>query len=765
MLAPGRLAAVGIAAVLAAVPPAARRGAAQGPGCSPPAAASPESLVAQGRYWHALRVLGPLPRSSRPLAPADAALRLAVAEALDQGSEADRIIARVRSLDTLPALLLLAARREEDAGRWADAAARYRRLASLPAASPAARAIAAVRLAVAYERLDRGDSAEAAWRRAARLLPPLADWFALRRAAFETDTTLAFASVAAMRSPGAAARADDFVAGRRVAAGNLGGALAVYRRRGRLLDAARLEVTLGHRETARRIADSVLAADPSRPAALLAANLIAATFPRPTPVELVGMARAYRARGDLATAERYARRAALASDTSVAAWTLLADVATARHRFVAAHAALDSAAAPVRHRASPPPDILVPARVRLLGAEGRWPEAAALVTRLADTGAGDSVAVAALLVARHDRLQDSTGAELAVYRLLVERFADTPPARFAALRLALASYAAGARDTAAADLAGLLARGPTGRLLLAARYWNGRLELERHDPAAAGDLAAVAQADPTGYYGVRARELLGEPLRLAAPPADTAPGGGLTAAEAAERIRLLALVGLANEARAEVLGWAADSTASPRLLAAASAAAAASGLAPQAILLGQAARARGGLTPAVAAALFPLPYRAVLEAEAAEDCLDPLLLAAIVRQESHFNPDARSAAGARGLSQLLPVTAREMSRRLRIRPFDERWLEVPDFNLHFGARYLRDRVARGALPLAVLLASYNAGPRRIAQWKRWPGYDDPDLFIAELPIAETSDYVGRVFAAYAWYHRLYGASGAPPRVP
>ena len=105
------------------------------------------------------------------------------------------------------------------------------------------------------------------------------------------------------------------------------------------------------------------------------------------------------------------------------------------------------------------------------------------------------------------------------------------------------------------------------------------------------------------------------------------------------------------------MAWIRDTSASPQLLTAAAAAATAAGFAQEAIFLGGSAQARTGITRGVAEALFPLPYRPVIEAEAAEHCVDPLLLAAIVRQESRFQPRARSRAGARGLSQLLPRTA------------------------------------------------------------------------------------------------------------
>lgn len=726
--------------------------------CAAPPAASVESLVAAGRYWHAWRALPALPRDARPLRSHDALLRLRIAEGLEQWSQVDEILARVRGADTIPDVLAVAARQDERGERWAAAAARYRRLAALAGTKPALRASAAVRLAVAFEKLALPDSAAAAWRRAAQALPDLADWFAPHRAEFEPDTTLAFASVAGMRSPGAAENADDFVARRRVAAGNLGGALELYLRHGRLLDAARLEMILGRDDVARRRVVALLA-DPSRPVALLAANFLVAQFAAPTADEFLMIARAYRARGDLMSAERYVRRAIEPRDTSLTAWLELAAIAAARHRTLAARAALDSAGALLRRRPGPSAGALARASVQVLGSEDKWDEADSLVARLARDDPGDSiVAAAALLVANHERSQGTPETEATWYQVLVHRFADTPAADIARYRLALASYVIGSRDSAASGLAEVLARDSAYRLGQAPRYWAARLARERHDTLAAAALRAIAAEDPTSYYGVRARELLGDSLPLAPDSSMPPPRqGGFSPTRAAERVRLLAAVGFAAEARAEAVAWIRDTNASAQLLAAVAAAATAAGFAREAIFLGGSARARVGITRGVAKALFPLPYRPVIEAEAVEHCVDPLLLAAIVRQESRFQPRARSRAGARGLSQVLPRTAQEMSRRLGIRTWDPALLDVPDFNLHFGARYVHSRWMRDSLAAYAVMASYDAGPERLVHWRQWPEFGDPDLFVERLSIAETRDYVRSVYANYAWYRRVYGA--------
>jgi len=211
--------------------------------CTAPPVADARSLVAEGRYWHASRIAPSLPKPPHPLDPAAALLQLRIAEGLGLTAPVDGILARVPGADTIPEYVAIAARQDERAGRWVAAAARYRRLAARADAGPAFAATGAVRLALAWERSGRRDSAAVAWRMAARVVPEVADWFGLRRAEMEEDTALAFASARDVRTPGAAERADDLVARLRERAGNFAGALEVFLRRGRPLDAARVALS------------------------------------------------------------------------------------------------------------------------------------------------------------------------------------------------------------------------------------------------------------------------------------------------------------------------------------------------------------------------------------------------------------------------------------------------------------------------------------------------------------------------------------------
>jgi soluble lytic murein transglycosylase len=720
--------------------------------CPPTPLASVDSLIAQQRYWHAWRAL-PALRGTQRLPAATVLPHALIAEGLGRSRSVDELLRRSRGGDSLPAFLALAARADERAERWPAAELRYRRMLSLPAAGPQDQVSAAVRLALVLEREGRRDSAAAAWRRAARAAPEVADWFALRRATLETDTALAFAALTAMASPGAGQRARLLVAARRLQAGNLPGALETYRAVGSPLDVARVEFTLGRAAQARVRADAVLFRDPASPDALLAANFLTARFRPLTLGENLGVARAFLARGDDVTADRYARAAAQQADTSVQAWVLRSRIATTRGRLTAALRALDSAGA----RAGPARATLVAAaRVDALVAEERWADADELVRVLVLTSPPDSfVAQTVMTLANHDRARGETDIERSRYQLLLRRLPAAPATVIARYRLGLLLYAAGERDSAAdliaaamrGDGAGVLGQGP--------RYWNARMRLEQGDTTAAQDLLAIAARAPITFYGVRARELLHDTAFVV----DTAPApprpGSFPPARARRRVRLLASVGLDAEARAEALGWVSDPSASVQLLIAAAASAGEAGYASESILLGEAARSRAGMLPGVARALFPYPLRGVIEGEAVEHCVDPLLLAALIRQESRFNPGAVSRAGARGLSQIMPPTGRQMSARDRLGPWDPDLLFVPDFNLHLGARYVFNGLVLDSLPLHALLASYNAGPSRVRRWRSWPEFSDPDLFAERVTIAQTRDYVRTVYASYTWYRAAY----------
>jgi soluble lytic murein transglycosylase len=128
----------------------------------------------------------------------------------------------------------------------------------------------------------------------------------------------------------------------------------------------------------------------------------------------------------------------------------------------------------------------------------------------------------------------------------------------------------------------------------------------------------------------------------------------------------------------------------------------------------------------------------------------------LIRQESEFNPKVVSHANAYGLAQVLPSTGREISRKLSLPGFRASMLFTPDVNLRIGTFYLRSMLDRLQGKLEATLASYNAGPNRVARWLSWGNFEEPAEFIETIPFDETRNYVISVLRNAQLYRRLYG---------
>jgi len=146
------------------------------------------------------------------------------------------------------------------------------------------------------------------------------------------------------------------------------------------------------------------------------------------------------------------------------------------------------------------------------------------------------------------------------------------------------------------------------------------------------------------------------------------------------------------------------------------------------------------LTRARATQLYPAAYRDLILAEAQAGNLEPSLVFGLVRQESLFDPKARSWVGAQGLTQLMPATAAEMAGRLKMKKYD---VADPADNLKLGTRYLAALVkAQGRITWALM--AYNAGTGRIRPWKTDLGRLPEEIAVEAVPLAETRTYVKRV---------------------
>jgi soluble lytic murein transglycosylase len=153
---------------------------------------------------------------------------------------------------------------------------------------------------------------------------------------------------------------------------------------------------------------------------------------------------------------------------------------------------------------------------------------------------------------------------------------------------------------------------------------------------------------------------------------------------------------------------------------------------------------------------FPLPYRTSLEKFTDQYNVDPYLMAALIRQESEFDPQALSVTGARGLTQIQPTTGRDLAGRIKV-TYTAAKLFQPDYNLQLGTFYFDWLTKQLDGDVEAALASYNAGMSRAKQWKKWGEFREPAEFIETIPITQTRDYVQAVRRNAVAYREIYGA--------
>jgi soluble lytic murein transglycosylase len=157
---------------------------------------------------------------------------------------------------------------------------------------------------------------------------------------------------------------------------------------------------------------------------------------------------------------------------------------------------------------------------------------------------------------------------------------------------------------------------------------------------------------------------------------------------------------------------------------------------------------------------YPTPYRDLVRSYAQQLDLDEAWIYGLVRQESRFSADARSSAGAAGLMQLMPMTARYVAKRLGIRGFDRSSVHTVDTNLNLGTFYLRQLLDGLANQPVLASAAYNAGQSRARDWRA----DRPlegAVYIETIPFSETRDYVRKVMSNTMYYARQFGQPFIP----
>jgi soluble lytic murein transglycosylase len=281
------------------------------------------------------------------------------------------------------------------------------------------------------------------------------------------------------------------------------------------------------------------------------------------------------------------------------------------------------------------------------------------------------------------------------------------------------------------------------------RYWRARA-LQASGRRVAANPLFLALSREHHYYGQLAQEELGPVVQ--APAINIKMGGDDIAAIARHpgivRAQALYQLGLRNDASQE-WNWVVQTFTDPQLLAAA-----------------ELARRMEWYDRAINTAertrelhdfelRFLAPYRELAQQAARENQIDEAWVFGLMRQESRFINVARSGAGASGLMQIMPATARWIARRLGIKRFNPKDMRDPAKNIQFGAFYLKHVQTSLDDSPVLATAAYNAGPGRAQRW-RDPGPMEAAVYIESIPFTETRDYVKKVMSNAMYYAARFG---------
>jgi soluble lytic murein transglycosylase len=160
-------------------------------------------------------------------------------------------------------------------------------------------------------------------------------------------------------------------------------------------------------------------------------------------------------------------------------------------------------------------------------------------------------------------------------------------------------------------------------------------------------------------------------------------------------------------------------------------------------------------TPQVGRLYYPYQYRQTIEANAAIYGVDPLLVAAVIRVESKFNPDAVSRMGALGLMQIMPTTAEWIASQIGFTDFQEEMLLDPEINIRLGTWYLANLAKEFDGRTDVVIAAYNGGRGQVNRWLEEGIWDGKYNNRANIPFPETRNFLFKVRTAYRQYQKLY----------
>ena len=722
--------------------------------------AAAEKALNEGHAWRATQLLAPVLKDSARRTPAAVLLAARAAAGWEGWSEVDRLLRGQPWLATqfdgagYELLAHGALERGVDtvgAATYADSAVRH-------ASDARSRATRQLLLARALDRLEQRDSARANYERAASQLREVRDWLVLRAAGVTDDSSARARLLAQVRDPAARDRVAWTDALARERAHDYVGAAVRYAKLGAMASAYRLRLLATTDSAGRRaLRDSIVQYVRARPGtsdARLAVDVLDKAFPSLTPAEQLVVARSAVASGPVARAV-----AAYASG-------LAAPEATPRDRLnygeLLVRAGRYRDAATTLALVTSPSNLAAQAayqrsRALLLGGNRTAARTAlhAVVTKFRKDTAGASSALYLLgdLATDDGRDEQARG----FFRTLYRAYPTSARADDARFRAALVSYVRGEMRAAASAFDSLTARYPRSAEATASRYWSGRAW------AAAGNTTRAAERwrdviarEPLSYYaGTSAK-------RLGLPPW-SAPGGEApdrfprvgAVDSAMHRITLLEQLGMDTEARFEYDALESAATASVDRLLATADALRDHGQTTRAIRLAWKLVDAGTRDGRVYRLAYPVVDQPELSRQARARDIDPPLVAAIIRQESSFNPRAVSVAGARGLMQVMPSVGQQVARSLGFPLWEPGLLFDPDANLELGVAHLASSIRQYGGDIPRVLAAYNAGGSRVRRWETKAGVKDPEVFAERIPFTETRDYVRIVQRNIDLYRALY----------
>ena len=665
-----------------------------------------------------------------------------------------------------------------ESARWHDDA-RYTYYISLGGeAADRGRAQAEFRRGLELTREGRAEEAVASFLRAGETLPQIRDWahaFAADAAALRGDT----AAVRRLQAEVAPSLAQEWgwlaQVRARNRAGDPAGAAVLARELAARLEAAprrahawqtagELELLRGDTAAARAALLSAIEVSAGSEAALASARLLD-SFADATPEERLAAGRVFLRHGNLDRGLRLLDQF-LAAGAGTEAQRDAVRLEAGRtlynaRRYEQAEQRLRALLASEPGAAVAAEALLLTARAQLRSGE----DARALATLRRLVARYESQPVAAEAHYLLGDLAQDAGDEAAARREFGRAIAIAPLSESGArssMRLGALDFLHGRYETAAAVFEALRVQHPKGSRHQQASYWAGRSHAALgNDSLAAERYRQTRAIDPTTYYGMLASDRLGERLGVTG-IARSPEMDGQTEQQIAGvvlRLDVLRSLELQQAATFEMQRVRRHFEGSSESLYALAEAFVDRGEIQSAVRLGRDLREqRSAWDPRLLRIVYPMPYRDQIVAAARATGLNPFLVAGLVRQESLFNPGARSVAGALGLMQVMPKTGAVLARRTGVRPFKAEQLRNPILNLRFGTLYLRDMI-REQGGLVETLAAYNAGPTRVDRWRRFPEHRDTELFVERIPFEETRDYVRIVQQNARIYAALYGEHG------